>query len=166
MCERTIDSYIEMFYPCSWLLLLTIPHKDIDKCVQIDHDCLIVPLLLFCALNAAGVLVAACLVVFVSVSNQYVNCHVESDFWCGLNRIITTMRKPPISVGIHQVKWQSICCAQWYYMLIMCHTHWSTTSIEWFCTLFSHMMTRVWTLFIMHFKFPNLDFTPKDKYYM
>ncbi|XP_067934452.1 H(+)/Cl(-) exchange transporter 7-like isoform X2 [Watersipora subatra] len=38
----------------------------IDRCVQVENDCLIVPLLLFCALNAAGVLIAACLVVFVS----------------------------------------------------------------------------------------------------
>ena len=80
-----------MFYPCSWLLLLTIPHKDIDKCVQIDHDCLIVPLLLFCALNAAGVLVAACLVVFVSVSKQHVSCYFESIDLLTINLLLLSL---------------------------------------------------------------------------
>ena len=41
---------------------------DVDTCVQKENDCLIVPLLLLCALNAAGVLLATCLVVFISVS--------------------------------------------------------------------------------------------------
>lgn len=59
------------------LLSLTLSLTDIDKCVQAEQDCLIVPLLLFCALNAAGVLVAACLVVFVSVSSYSVKVKIS-----------------------------------------------------------------------------------------